>query len=103
MEEGANQANDKLTKGNSMNTTFIGMTSQTHEERLPEGGAIRLDETDKTTLSSADIVANSATTRQSVGKRKVRQHSQADNSQITPQIFPKTIVVECSSCSIEQI
>ena len=94
MEEGANQANDKLTKGNSMNTTFIGMTSQTHEERLPEGGAIRLDETDKTTLSSEDIMANSATTR-SVGRRKVSRPSQVDNSPVTPQILTLMIVAEC--------
>ena len=49
MEEGANLAKAKTTKDN-----------------LIEGGAIMLDQADRTTPSSADIVANSTTMRQSV-------------------------------------
>ena len=87
MEEGANLAKAETTKDNPMSTTSTtGKTSQTHEECLAEGEATMPDQADKTTPPSADIVANSATMRQSVGRRKVSRLSQADNLPTTPQI-----------------
>ena len=62
MEEGVNQVKAKTAKGSPMNTTSTGKTSQPRgEERLEEGGAIMPVQAVKTTPSSANIVANSAT------------------------------------------
>ena len=78
MEEGANQANQtktETTKGNPVNiNSTIGKTLQTCEaERSEEGGAIMMDLADRTTPPNVDIVANLASTRQSVAKTRVSQ------------------------------
>ena len=98
MEEGANQTKAETTKGSPTNTTSsTDKMSQTHEEEhLEEGGAITLDQTDKTTPSSADTVANSATMRQSVKRRRVSWPPQADNPLTTPQTLTTMTVAECS-------
>ena len=75
----------------------IDKMSQTREEELQVEGGGRMPDLDYRTIpSSADIVGNLATMRRSVGKRKVRQNSQDDNSQITPQISNMTIMVKYS-------
>ena len=86
------------TKGNimSITSTIDKMSRTLEEEHRVEGGAITPDPTDRTSPFNANIVANSATIRQSVGKRKVRRHSQAENSQIMPQIPTTTIMTKCS-------
>ena len=85
------------TKGNlmSITSTIDNMSRTLEEEHRVEGGAITPDPNDRTSPSNVNIVANSATRRQSIGKQKMRQHSQVDNSQIMPRIPTMTIVVEC--------
>ena len=97
VEEEADSAEADTTKKNPDNTTSTtGKMLQMHEaERLVEGGAIMTDQADKTTLSSVDTMANLASTRQSVAKRRVSRSSQVDNSPTTPPTMLTMIVVEC--------
>ena len=76
-----------LTKNNTTNTTdTIGKTFPTCEAKhLVDGEEIMPDTTLKTTPPCVDTVVNLATTRQSVGRRRVSQPSQADNSPTMPE------------------
>ena len=97
VEEEADLAKADTTKSNPENTTSItDKTSRTREVEHPEeGGAIKPDLVDKTISLSVDTVVNSATMRQSVGKRRVSRPPQADNSQTTPPTPTTTIMEEC--------
>ena len=77
VEEKADSVKAVTTKNNPANrTSTTSKMLQTREvELLEEGGAIMLDPADKTTPFNADIVANSAITRQSVGRRRVSRPS----------------------------
>ena len=95
MEEGANQAEAETMKECPMSTTFIGKKSNTHDqERLEEGGAIMPNQANRKIPSSADIVVNLATRRQSAGRTRVSQLSQADNSPIMPLTPTMAIMTE---------
>ena len=76
---------EMVNRPKNANPTTIKMP-ETHKKSLAEGGAIMSDQADKTTSSNANVVANLATIRQSVGRRKVSRLSQADNLPTTPQI-----------------
>ena len=84
----ADSAKSNTTNGGPMSTTSTSKKPLTRKvEPRVEEGTIISDLSDITTPFSANIVANLATTRQSVGKPKVRKHSQVDNSLITPRIL----------------
>ena len=84
----ADSAKANTIKGSPTTTTFtISKKPQTREvEPRVEEGAIMTNLANITTMFSMDIVANSATMRQSVERRKVRQHSQVNSSLIMPRI-----------------
>ena len=64
MKEGVNLPKSETTKDSPWHTTSTsGKTLHTHEEHLAEGGATMLNQDKKTTISSVDIVANSAIMR----------------------------------------
>ena len=69
-------------------------TSQTRKECLAEGGAAMPNQADKIIPSSVDIVENLATRRQSAGRRRVSQLSQADNSPTMPLTPTMAIMTE---------
>ena len=85
VEEEDDSVKADTTKSNPENTTTTtGKTFQTRNtECLAEGGAIMPDQIDKTIPPSVGIMENSATTRQSVKRRKVSRLPQAGNSQKT--------------------
>ena len=96
-EEEADLAKADITKNKPENTisTINKMCQTCDAERLEEGGAIMPAPADKTIPPHADTVANSASMRQSVTKRRVSRPPQVDNSPDTPQTPTTTIVAEC--------
>ena len=84
------------TKDNPMTTTSTtDKTSQTHEERLAERGAIMPDQADKTSLCGYRGKFGHYVLECRI-RRKVSWPSEAENLPTTPQIPAATIVVECS-------
>ena len=86
------------TKGNpiSITSTTIKMPRTRGEEHLVEQEKSCQTKLTKKLHPMQILWQNSATTRQSVERRKVNQPSQADNSLTTPQNPTMTIMAECS-------
>ena len=64
VEEEVDSVKDETSKDNPTNkTSTIVKILEIHEERSVDGGAIMLDQADRTIQLSTDIVENSATMR----------------------------------------
>ena len=98
MEEKDDSTKADITKNNLENiASTIDKTFQMRKaECLAKGEAIMPNQADKNLPSSANTVVNSASTRQSVARRRVSRPLEADNSPTTPQTLTTTNMVECS-------